>query len=108
MGGPENFANLKEPFDTYGSLDAISCPILVMHGKRDEIIPFSQGVQCHSRCASQDKTFKEWKNAGHNDVTLSYGTKWAQAVTELISKAASFTEPFPSGALVEAHSLSTA
>eukprot|EP00930_Biecheleria_cincta_P077277 TRINITY_DN6455_c1_g1_i1.p1 TRINITY_DN6455_c1_g1~~TRINITY_DN6455_c1_g1_i1.p1 ORF type:complete len:452 (+),score=97.67 TRINITY_DN6455_c1_g1_i1:48-1403(+) len=106
MGGPEAFANLKEPFDTLGSLEAISCPLLVMHGKRDEIVPFSQAVDCHTRCPSQDKTLKEWPNAGHNDVTLTYGTEWAQAVTELIGKAATFTEPFPAGVLVEAHSLS--
>lgn len=108
VGGPENFRNLKEPFDTLGSLSAVSCPLLVMHGKKDEIVPFSQAVDCHARCPSQDKVLKEWEVAGHNDVGVSYSRQWAEALTELIGKAVAFSEPFPAGALVEAHSLSVA
>eukprot|EP00927_Polykrikos_kofoidii_P069143 TRINITY_DN64527_c0_g1_i1.p1 TRINITY_DN64527_c0_g1~~TRINITY_DN64527_c0_g1_i1.p1 ORF type:complete len:438 (-),score=56.62 TRINITY_DN64527_c0_g1_i1:157-1308(-) len=106
LGGPEAFQSLSEPFDTLGSMAAISCPTLVMHGKNDEIVPFSQGADCHGRCQSQDKTLKAWELATHNDVCVRYAAEWAAAVTELLAKAATFTEPFPAGALVEAHSLS--
>eukprot|EP00927_Polykrikos_kofoidii_P067670 TRINITY_DN63118_c0_g1_i1.p1 TRINITY_DN63118_c0_g1~~TRINITY_DN63118_c0_g1_i1.p1 ORF type:complete len:361 (+),score=58.34 TRINITY_DN63118_c0_g1_i1:63-1145(+) len=106
LGSPEAFSSLAEPFDTLGSMRAISCPTLVMHGKRDEIVPFSQGADCHERCQSQDKTLKAWDNATHNDVYVNYAAEWAAAVTDLIAKAASFTDAFPAGSLVEAHSLS--
>jgi len=108
LGGPEKFAQLKEPFDTLGKLAAVSCPLLVMHGAKDEIVPFSQAEACASRCPSRDKTAKRWDTAGHNDVTMIYGPQWKEALIELIGKALSFEEPFPSGCLVEAHSLSAA
>eukprot|EP00928_Gymnodinium_smaydae_P031043 TRINITY_DN22919_c0_g4_i1.p1 TRINITY_DN22919_c0_g4~~TRINITY_DN22919_c0_g4_i1.p1 ORF type:complete len:431 (-),score=105.32 TRINITY_DN22919_c0_g4_i1:111-1403(-) len=108
LGGPEAFMALEEPFDTLGKLQAISCPLLVMHGKRDEIVPFSQAQECVSRCPSRDKTFKEWPNAGHNDVCLHNGTEWATALKDLLGKAATFLEPLPAGALVEAQNLSAA
>merc|ERR1719411_1196747 len=101
LGGPEAFAGLAEPFDTLGKLAAISCPLLVMHGKRDEIVPFAQASECHERCASRDKTFKEWETAGHNDVSLDYGSEWAAALVDLLGRAKKFSEPFPAGALVE-------
>jgi len=104
VGGPEQFAALNEPFDTLGSMAAVSCPLLVMHGRRDEIVPYSQGEACHGRCQGQDKVMKTFDTAGHNDVGLLYGSQWAEAVTELIGKALAFTEPFPAGTLVEAHS----
>jgi hypothetical protein len=102
MGGPQMFAALPEPFDTLGKLPMISCPALVMHGRRDEIVPYSQAVECHKLCAGQDKVFKEWANAGHNDVGLTYENEWAKEIGDLIRKAAAFSEPFPAGAVVEA------
>mmetsp|Transcript_21442 Transcript_21442/g.49923 ORF Transcript_21442/g.49923 Transcript_21442/m.49923 type:complete len:422 (-) Transcript_21442:132-1397(-) len=107
-GGVEGFLQLKEPFDTLGSLAAVSCPTLIFHGTQDEIVPFSQGIDCASRCASQDKTFKEFKDTGHNNLLMLHQSEWAEALKELFAKAMSFSEPFPAGAKVEAHSLSAA
>ena len=36
---PELFQTLTEPFDTLGKLQAISCPVLVMHGDKDLMDP---------------------------------------------------------------------
>mmetsp|Transcript_36098 Transcript_36098/g.82909 ORF Transcript_36098/g.82909 Transcript_36098/m.82909 type:complete len:426 (+) Transcript_36098:86-1363(+) len=105
-GGEEGFRGLKEPFDTYEKMTAVSCPTLVLHGKQDEIVPFSQGSECHSKCASKDKTFKEFEDTGHNNLLLLHQKEWAEALKELFSKAESYTEPFPAGSRVEAHSLS--
>mmetsp|Transcript_119935 Transcript_119935/g.207452 ORF Transcript_119935/g.207452 Transcript_119935/m.207452 type:complete len:424 (-) Transcript_119935:98-1369(-) len=107
VGGPEQFAALQEPFDTLSKLAAISCPLLVMYSKGDEIIPFSQGQQCYEKCASSDKSVREWATGGHNEVCVLHMDEWSKAIIELLEKAKSFTEPFPAGALVEAHSLST-
>merc|ERR1719382_337513 len=106
LGSPEAFNQLEGPFDTFGKLAAISCPALVMHGKRDEIVPFAQAMECHAKLKCKDSTFREWETAGHNDVTLDYGKPWMEAVKVLLGKAAEFTEPFPAGTLVETHSLS--
>lgn len=100
------FQQLKEPFDNYGKLSRIGCPVLVMHGMRDEIVPYAQGVRCHERCVSPDKKLRTWESAGHNDVNAMYGSEWWKEIDELIGKARAFDNLFPAGALVEAHSLS--
>jgi alpha-beta hydrolase superfamily lysophospholipase len=108
LGGPDVFAALAEPFDTLGSMEAVSCPLLVMHGKNDEIVPFAQAQQCLAKCQGGQKVFKGWENAGHNDVLMMYASLWEEALTELFGKALAFTEPFPAGVTVETHSLSSA
>mmetsp|Transcript_52860 Transcript_52860/g.153821 ORF Transcript_52860/g.153821 Transcript_52860/m.153821 type:complete len:438 (-) Transcript_52860:118-1431(-) len=103
---PAIFPSLKEPFDTYGKLAAVSCPTLVMHGERDEIVPVIQGAQCHERCASADKRLVRWPTATHNDVLAVAGSEWFKEISGLVAKALQFDNALPAGALVEAHSLS--
>lgn len=100
------FPQLKEPFDTYGKLVAISCPTLVMHGDKDEMVPVAQAEQCHERCASSDKKILRWPLAGHNDVLAHAGSQWQMEVLGLLGRALQFENALPAGALVEAHSLS--
>lgn len=101
------FPALKEPFDTLGKLAAISCPALVMHGDKDEIVPLAQGVLCHERCAGPEKKLRVWPGAGHNNVSALYGSEWAAEIAALIAKAGEFENATPAGALVEGHALST-
>merc|ERR1719221_281213 len=72
------------------------------------MIPIAQSTQCHERLSSQQKTLRHWERAGHNDVYALYGAEWFSAVAGLIAQASEFSNPFPAGALVESHSLSTA
>ncbi|CAK0820016.1 unnamed protein product [Prorocentrum cordatum] len=83
---PAVFAQLKEPFDTYGKLAAISCPTLVMHGDRDQIVAVEQAVKCHERLACGDKKLRRWESAGHNDVLATNLQDWEAEVVELIPK----------------------
>lgn len=106
--GPQMLMALKEPFDTPGKLTAVGCPSLVMHGIRDEIVPISQGVDCHSKIPTTKKTLRQWENAGHNDVQMLNGTEWGGLISKLLEDAIAFQTDFPAGALVEAHSLSAA
>ena len=57
---PELFQSLPEPFDTLGKLPAISCPALVMHGDKDEIVPYRQAVQCHDALKTSQKKLQCW------------------------------------------------
>eukprot|EP00929_Paragymnodinium_shiwhaense_P002134 TRINITY_DN102330_c0_g1_i1.p1 TRINITY_DN102330_c0_g1~~TRINITY_DN102330_c0_g1_i1.p1 ORF type:complete len:426 (-),score=66.92 TRINITY_DN102330_c0_g1_i1:128-1405(-) len=106
LGSPDALNALPDPHDTVLKLGAVSCPALVMHGHRDEIVPFAQGELCHSSVASLDKTFKAWASAGHNDVLMLCAADWMGAVKDLVEKACAFTITFPAGATVETHSLS--
>jgi len=104
---PQAFQMLEEPFDTLGKLLSVSCPTLVMHGDKDEIVPYTQATQCHEKLASSQKKLRCWEGAMHNNVWAAYGAQWREEVKTLLDQALAFTNPFPAGALVEAHSLST-
>lgn len=60
-------ALLKEKYNSSEAAKAIRCPALLMHGERDNIIPFSQG----SKVAQAMGTSAKWipvANVGHNDI----------------------------------------
>ncbi len=44
-------------------IDKVKCPILIVHGDRDDIIPFESSKRLYER--SKDKYFLEVKNGGH-------------------------------------------
>eukprot|EP00747_Dinoflagellata_sp_TGD_P179711 gnl/TRDRNA2_/TRDRNA2_30968_c0_seq1.p1 gnl/TRDRNA2_/TRDRNA2_30968_c0~~gnl/TRDRNA2_/TRDRNA2_30968_c0_seq1.p1 ORF type:complete len:426 (-),score=75.93 gnl/TRDRNA2_/TRDRNA2_30968_c0_seq1:66-1343(-) len=98
---------VSDPHNTRGKLSAIACPVLVVHGDKDEIVPVAQGVEMHDKCASQSKVIKRWPDAGHNNIQELHGKEWATEVAALIGRAVKYTNKFPAGALVEAHSLNT-
>merc|ERR1712066_383205 len=49
---------------------------------------------------------KTWDGVGHNDVQLLAGAEHAKLVAALLAEALEFNNEHPTGALVEAHSLS--
>mmetsp|Transcript_49158 Transcript_49158/g.105794 ORF Transcript_49158/g.105794 Transcript_49158/m.105794 type:complete len:417 (-) Transcript_49158:111-1361(-) len=107
-GNPQMFEQLPEPFDTLGKLSAISCPTLVMHGDKDEIVDYEQATQCLAKCAAQDKKLQTWPGGGHNNILMIHGAAWRKEVETLLEKARDYVCEFPAGALVEAHSLTGA
>jgi fermentation-respiration switch protein FrsA (DUF1100 family) len=72
------------PFDKFNNLDKISkvkSPVLVVHGKNDEIIPFAHGQKLYAAAASPKLYF--WvENATHNDVMLVAGERYAKKLLE--------------------------
>jgi len=70
------------PFDKFrniGKMARVSCPVLVMHGTVDEVIPFSHGRTLF-RAAREPKRFLWVEGAGHNDFTLIAGERQRQAL----------------------------
>ena len=58
------------PFDQFRNLDKIpkiNCPSLIIHGERDEVVPFWHGQRLHE-AAPEPKTFLPLPEASHNDV----------------------------------------
>lgn len=81
---------LPEPFDTIGKLPYVSCPTLVMHAEKDEIVPVAQGKLCHERVGADQKVIHLWPEASHNDVCNHYLSQWSAALTDLIQMASGF------------------
>jgi hypothetical protein len=67
------------PFDKFRNLKKIKqvkCPVLVMHGKVDEVIPFSHGQQLFAAAPNPKLSF--WTDgASHNDLMWVAGAQYA-------------------------------
>jgi fermentation-respiration switch protein FrsA (DUF1100 family) len=72
------------PFDRFPNLKrlaAVRCPILVIHGTRDLVVPASQGRQLFSAAAEPKQAL--WvEGAGHNDLLHVAGQQYVQALRE--------------------------
>ncbi len=63
------------PFDRFCNIkkiDKIQCPVLIIHGNRDWIIPFWHGRKLYAQ-ANQPKYHLWVKNAGHNNISTTAG-----------------------------------
>jgi len=72
------------PFDKFRNADKIarvSCPVLVMHGVEDDIVPIAHGRRLYE-AAPEPKRFLWVEGAGHNDFTLVAGDRQALALHE--------------------------
>jgi fermentation-respiration switch protein FrsA (DUF1100 family) len=72
------------PFDKFDNLDKmrrVRCPVLVMHGRADEIVPFSHG-EALWRAAPEPKRYFWAARAGHNDFWLVEEPAATRALTE--------------------------
>ena len=59
----------KSQFKSVSKIASVRAPVLIIHGQRDELIPFSMGEQLY-RAAPAPKSFTPIENAGHNDVLV--------------------------------------
>jgi pimeloyl-ACP methyl ester carboxylesterase len=72
------------PFDKFANqakLPKVRCPILVMHGRADEIVPFSHG-QALYETATTPKLSLWVEGAGHNDFREVAGERYAQMLMD--------------------------
>jgi hypothetical protein len=70
------------PFDKFRNIDRIktvNCPVLVIHGKADKIIPFWHGEKLFE--AANEPKFKLWVDgAGHNDLVMVADNSYWDAI----------------------------
>jgi hypothetical protein len=57
----------KSQFNSLAKIRRVRAPILIAHGTRDEVVPFSMGQQLF-KAAPEPKFFFAVEDAGHNDV----------------------------------------
>ncbi|MBN1277357.1 MAG: alpha/beta hydrolase [Deltaproteobacteria bacterium] len=75
---PANYNNIKK-------VTLISVPILIIHGEKDNIIPFSMG-QALFNSANKPKFFVPLKKAGHNDTYSTGGNQYFDFFAEFADK----------------------
>ncbi len=72
--------------ESYASLEKIGrvrCPVLVIHGDRDELIPVEEGLELY-RAAPEPKELYIVPGAGHNDVSMMAGDGYAHRIAAFL------------------------
>jgi abhydrolase domain-containing protein 17 len=70
------------PFDKFRNVDKIKyvrCPVLIIHGRQDEVIPFWHGERMFE-LANEPKRNYWVDGAGHNNLKVVAGTQYAQTL----------------------------
>ncbi|MBA3976056.1 MAG: peptidase [Candidatus Solibacter sp.] len=68
-------------FDSLSRIRRVHAPMLVIHGTRDEIIPFEMGQQLFA-AANEPKHFHAVEGAGHNNIAETAGPAYAARLKE--------------------------
>jgi fermentation-respiration switch protein FrsA (DUF1100 family) len=69
---------VRTRYDSLSKVPRLSRPLLVLHGERDEIVPFAQGRRLFEAAASP-KRFFAIRGAGHNDTYATGGEDYWRA-----------------------------
>lgn len=75
------------PFDKFNNLakiDKTNCPILIIHGTNDKIVPFWHGQKLYQK-ALEPKQYLWVKGAGHNDLTYVSGNNLWEAINKFVT-----------------------
>ena len=66
------------PGDMFPNIDRvkdITCPLLIIHGTRDEIVPIQHSMELYNACGSRKKSNYFVDGAGHNNIETIAGSK---------------------------------
>lgn len=70
---------LGEVYDSISKLPSARCPVLVIHGEMDELIPVGEGLDLYA-AAPEPKELYLVPGAGHNDVSMVAGQAYARRI----------------------------
>ena len=70
---------LGEVYDSISKLPSTRCPVLVIHGEMDELIPVGEGLDLYA-AAPEPKELYLVPGAGHNDVSMVAGQAYAHRI----------------------------
>lgn len=77
----------KTRFDSVRKIRKVQAPILIIHGKQDEVVPCSMGGKLFE-AAPEPKSFYVIEDAGHNDVLESGGEDYLMRLRSFIESGA--------------------
>jgi fermentation-respiration switch protein FrsA (DUF1100 family) len=75
----------KTRFDSVRKIRSVQAPILIIHGKQDEVVPFSMGKKLFE-AAPEPKSFYAIDGAGHNDVLDLAGQDYLMRLKSFIER----------------------
>ena len=69
---------LRTKYDSLGKIGEIRVPLLILHGDRDDVVPYEQGRRLFD-AANEPKTFYRIRGARHNDTYIVGGQPYFDA-----------------------------
>ena len=72
-----------DAFNNIGKIGFVSCPVLVIHGTSDSIIPISMGKDIYAK-SGPNKKFVAIKGAGHNNLSTTYAGKYWPPINDFL------------------------
>lgn len=72
-------------FNNISKISNIKCPLLVIHGTKDRVIPFSMGKAIYNK-ATVKKQFITIEDGGHNNLSNAYNKEYWQPINEFIKQ----------------------
>jgi fermentation-respiration switch protein FrsA (DUF1100 family) len=76
--------NLGESYHSLSKLQRVRCPVMVIHGDEDELIPVREGLTLYET-APEPKELYLVKGAGHNDVSMVAGPDYARRIATFLT-----------------------
>ncbi len=73
---------LKDRFDSISKIKMINTPILIMHGKKDEVIPFSMGKELFEKANSPKHSYF----TTNDDHMMEFNSSLLQTIKDFIEK----------------------
>jgi len=78
---------VKSRFDSLQKIRHVHAPILIVHGTRDEVVPFEMGQQLF-RVAPEPKRFYPVEGAGHNNLLEAGGESYLACLRRFVAGSA--------------------
>jgi hypothetical protein len=75
----------RSRFDSLRKISSVRAPVLIIHGTRDEVVPFAMGERLFE-AAPEPKRFLRVEGAGHNDVLAVAGEKYLEAMRSVLGR----------------------
>ena len=72
-------------FNNIGKIQDITCPVLILHGDADRVIPYWMSVEMHEKVQTE-KELVTICGAGHNDIVADSNTQYWESISEFIIK----------------------
>jgi fermentation-respiration switch protein FrsA (DUF1100 family) len=70
---------VPDAFPSLALIRRLRAPLLVLHGKRDDLVPAAHG-EALFEAAPEPKRLCLFPAAGHNDLLAKAGPEWAEAI----------------------------
>lgn len=76
---------VRDRYDNASKIQRIGCPLLVVHGDDDEIVPYELGRRLYD-AAMQPKSFVTIEGAGHNDMSFASPALYWRTIDNFLRK----------------------